>query len=188
MTELFVVRHGQTEDNVQGVLTGQSGDSPLTKSGESQAAGLRKELSSHIFDLVISSPAQRAFNTACLAGFGQDLIVINNNLREKSFGIYEGKKVVEYENAIRNFDYPLLFSYNDHGGESFKELSMRIASFLSELSSIESRRILIFAHECVNRCIIAQCKNIPFSEWLNIPQRNASLERVKVSDGKAGLH
>ncbi len=64
MTNIYIIRHGQNEDNAEGILNGHR-DMPLTEIGENQALQLAEELKSmniHI-DKVYSSPLQRAYRT-----------------------------------------------------------------------------------------------------------------------------
>jgi broad specificity phosphatase PhoE len=60
---LFVVRHGETEANVEGIEAGPL-DYPLTKKGVKQAAFIAKTLSEIKVDAVYSSPVFRAVETA----------------------------------------------------------------------------------------------------------------------------
>ncbi len=64
--KLVLLRHGQTEHNVKGLMTGQL-DIPLTVVGEGQAEEAGRMLSGIVFDKAYSSTLQRAFNTAALA-------------------------------------------------------------------------------------------------------------------------
>src|SRR3954467_15786776 len=65
---LWVVRHGPTEWSSSGRHTGRT-DVPLTPEGEREAAALRDRLVGVDFELVLTSPLQRARRTAELAGF-----------------------------------------------------------------------------------------------------------------------
>ena len=64
---LLVVRHGQTEWSRSGRHTGRT-DVPLTEEGEVQARALRARLAGRRFALALTSPLQRAVETAWLCG------------------------------------------------------------------------------------------------------------------------
>ena len=66
--ELWLVRHGQTEWSATGRHTSVT-EVPLTAEGEQQARRVRDRLAGEHFDLVLTSPRQRARRTAALAGF-----------------------------------------------------------------------------------------------------------------------
>ena len=65
MGELFIARHGQNEDNVNGILNGHR-DLPLTELGRQQARQLAVEIgrAGMAIDVVLASPLSRALETA----------------------------------------------------------------------------------------------------------------------------
>ncbi|MEL4319174.1 histidine phosphatase family protein [Leifsonia sp. YIM 134122] len=85
---LIMARHGETAWSRTGHHTGKT-DLPLTALGEEQARTLGRALDGQHFDLVISSPLQRARDTTRLAGYG-DQMQIDPNLVEWDYGAYEG--------------------------------------------------------------------------------------------------
>ncbi|WP_104167562.1 histidine phosphatase family protein [Arthrobacter sp. SX1312] len=68
LPRLWLLRHGETEWSRDGRYTGLT-DLPLTGYGEEQALAAREHLQGVEFDLVVTSPLQRAVRTAELAGF-----------------------------------------------------------------------------------------------------------------------
>ena len=63
--DLTVVRHGETNDNLARILSGQT-NTPLNQTGDSQATAAGKQLADDSFDLVLSSDLIRAARTATL--------------------------------------------------------------------------------------------------------------------------
>ena len=86
MTELWLVRHGQTAWSRQHRHTGRT-DLLLEPEGEEDARGLAKVLTGTSFDLVLASPLQRAWRTAELAGLHP---VAEPRAVEWDYGDYEG--------------------------------------------------------------------------------------------------
>ena len=83
MSEIWLVRHGQSTWNVEGRLTGWA-DVPLTALGQRQARALWEWLSAERFDRVLASDLQRAVHTARLAyGEPQGMFA---EMRELHFG------------------------------------------------------------------------------------------------------
>lgn len=68
LPKLWLLRHGETEWSRDGRYTGLT-DLPLTPHGEEQARAARENLRGVDFDLVVTSPLQRAVRTAEIAGF-----------------------------------------------------------------------------------------------------------------------
>jgi len=70
--DVWLVRHGETEWARLGRHTGRT-DVPLTELGREQARSVGSRLAGVPFALVLSSPLSRAFETALLAGFGDQV-------------------------------------------------------------------------------------------------------------------
>ena len=87
MSELVLVRHGETEWSRSMRHTGNT-DIPLTAEGEAAARRMAERLAGREFALVLTSPMQRARETARLAGFG-DRAEVDEDLRERDYGDYE---------------------------------------------------------------------------------------------------
>ena len=96
--ELWIVRHGETEWSASGKHTSRT-DIPLTDQGRARAKKLGEYLKSTRFDAVFVSPMQRARETCDIAGFGKQAIV-DDQLKEWDYGIYEGKTTPEIRNEI----------------------------------------------------------------------------------------
>jgi probable phosphoglycerate mutase len=92
VSELIVVRHGETEWSRSGRHTGRT-DVRLTARGEAQARLLGPLLGSRLVAHTLVSPAIRAWRTAQLAGL--DGAATDPNLWEWDYGGYEGRTTAE---------------------------------------------------------------------------------------------
>ena len=138
----FLLRHGQTDYNVQFKLQGSS-DIPLNDRGRKQAEETHILLKNKnlLPTIIISSPLGRAIETGCIVA-GVDLsdylyreikltnkppqVIIDNNLIEMSFGIYENR-VMSKENPkfLEDcFGHPESY-IPPEGGESFDDVLIR---------------------------------------------------------------
>ena len=90
MTELLLVRHGETEDNVRQIMQGQT-HGRLTAHGRQQAEALAQQLSSKKIDVLVSSDLQRAIDTAVIIGAPHHLpLVTTPLLRERALPSSKG--------------------------------------------------------------------------------------------------
>ena len=137
MADLYLVRHGQTELNVQNILQGWH-DSPLTARGREQAlaTGAAFEDRGVAFDHVYSSPLGRARCTAELIVGEDQPVELVDDLREWHLGSLEGTSNREMP-AQPWGDYPVAF-----GGESEGELRERMVAALSRIMARPQ-------HDCV---------------------------------------
>ena len=144
MTKLLIVRHGQSEWNALGRWQGQA-DPPLTDVGENQAKKATKKLG--LFDSIVSSPLQRAKNTASIiseiTGVGPVTSVVG--LIERDAGPWQGLTRIEIEKGWPGF---LDSGHRPEGYESNPDLLLRIFEVLKKISksSKNSDSILIVSH------------------------------------------
>ena len=91
--QVWLVRHGETKWTASAQHTGRT-DLPLTLEGQLRARQIAGFLNGRRFDLVLTSPLQRAMETCRLAGYGEGAIV-DANLSEWDYGDYEGRTTAE---------------------------------------------------------------------------------------------
>ena len=155
MSELWLVRHGETEWSRSGAHTGRT-DIALTEAGKKQARAIGSRLAGREFALVLTSPLERARDTCALAGFGEQAGV-EPNLREWDYGDYEGRTTAD----IR-IGRPEWYLWRDGvpGGESIDDVAAR-AQAVIERAAAAGGDVLLFSHGHLLR-ILAAC-------WLELP-------------------
>lgn len=143
MTELYLVRHGETEWSRSGQHTSVT-DLPLTDAGLEQAATLSGALDPADFGLVLSSPRRRAVDTARLAGFtGDHEPEICQDLVEWAYGDYEG--LTSEDIVERNPDWDL-WRDGCPGGESPTAVVARLTRVVRRVQDSGVDRVIVFGH------------------------------------------
>jgi broad specificity phosphatase PhoE len=140
---LFILRHGQTEWNLQGRMQGQK-NSDLTAKGRDQAAQQARIMAPVLQATpemyCVTSPLTRAFDTAAIALAGQH-ITVDNRIMETSAGSWEGRLRSEViaelpadsgHTADEGAMFELFLSAPD--GESPADLEARCREFLLSLT------------------------------------------------------
>lgn len=144
---LFLIRHGESLNNVKGLYTGQS-NAPLTDNGRVQAKSLQPFLSMFRFDKVYSSDLDRAFETSQLA-LPNHTAEKTELLREFKVGELENKSFLPDEiaklgedvvTAIYNHDFSVV------GGESLEMIRARLKRFFEKLVASEYETVAAFSH------------------------------------------
>jgi broad specificity phosphatase PhoE len=157
LNTIWLVRHGETEWTVAKKHTGRT-DVPLTPRGEAQANGLAAQLGEHSFELVLTSPLQRARRTAELAGFAD--AVVDDALVEFDYGDYEGLTSAEIR-AQRPDWY--LWRDGCPGGESVEDVGCRADGVVERIASLDGD-VLLFGHGHFSRVLGARLLGLPPSE------------------------
>ena len=150
MSEVVLVRHGETEWSRDGRHTGRT-DVPLTELGREEAIRVGLALRPRRFALVLTSPLSRAFETCRLAGFG-DEAQVRDDLVEWDYGAYEGRTT----NEIRE-ERPGWTLWDDGviGGETAEQVGARADRVIAELRATTGDAA-VFAHGHLLRVLTAR--------------------------------
>jgi broad specificity phosphatase PhoE len=167
MGKLIVVRHGETNYNVEGRYTGST-DIELNDKGYEQARILAEKLKDISIDIVISSTLKRAKETARIISNEIKLPVIEmNELVEKCVGIYEGLTREEAKNK-----YPLMWETNSpEGAETLEAVEKRVHKALHTILNnySEDENVLVVTHGYISKVIYKYFSNaseVDFSKYV----------------------
>lgn len=150
MTEIYLIRHGVTENNMQGVFQGLT-DAPLSEMGLKQADCLGERFREIEIDAVYSSPLLRAVQTAQGANKYKRLpIRLCHDIIEINGGELEGKTMEEnrllYPEAIKAMESsPGIFAAP--GGESMKQVYERVGTAMTDIArSHNGQKVMVVSH------------------------------------------
>jgi len=167
--ELVLVRHGETEWSKSGQHTGRT-DIPLTEHGVEQAKRAGRYLADRSFALALSSPLQRARDTAHLIGVGPEP---DEDLYEWDYGAYEGLTTPQIK-VLRHGPWDLWTDgvpAGDTPGENAAEVRVRVERILNRARPVlaEGQDAVFIAHGHVLRALGAA--------WIRLaPQDGAVLK------------
>jgi broad specificity phosphatase PhoE len=191
MTQLLLVRHGQTRANAQRVWQGWT-ESSLSALGVQQAEATARHLAAtgESFDQLYSSPLERARHTAQILGGALALLpVTHKGLKEMGFGKIEGLTFEEFEASYPNVHRRWLqrgdLSFTWPDGESRAGFHRRVWRAAEEiLTRHEGQRILMVAHGGTLRVILARLFPKELGQWWTYGLGNCSLTQIEwTSDG-----
>ncbi len=157
---LYVVRHGQTEWNLQQRYQGHQ-DSPLTDLGRRQAQAVAQRLKDIPLDRIHASPIGRAWITAGLVAEATGLQpTADDRLKECGYGECEGLTLEEIDAKFpgkvewREADK---WTHRLPGAECYDDLRIRAQSFATEhltgVMQSDGPTIGIVAHDAINRSL-----------------------------------
>lgn len=160
-TQLFLIRHGETEWSLSGAHTGRT-DLPLTERGRQRAQAVGRYLNGRSFALVLTSPLQRARETCRLAGFGA-AAQIEENLCEWNYGDYEGRTTADIQNERPGWN---LWRDGVVNGETVAQVGKRAQRVIDRTLPVNGDCAL-FAHGHILRILAAV--------WLQVPPDHGRL-------------
>ena len=150
MTEIWLVRHGQTDGNVNRIIQGQL-DIPLNETGIAQAEAMAEQLADTHFAAIYSSDLSRAMQTASIIARQRELpVVADARLREIRQGVWEGLPFDQVKDKIKPGFSPNpldIITPRAEGAESLAEVLTRMVSAANEYSDLHAgERILFLSH------------------------------------------
>ena len=183
ITKLYLIRHGETEQNKTGVLMGST-DTPLNAHGREQAALLGARINALQVDSIFSSPLSRAVETASLV-FGEEATIItDSSLREFHFGEWEGMHFSEIAKQYPEIWQLWLTDWEEThipGGEAFPAFQHRVINFIGEVVWHHAgRQVAVVSHGGCIRSILAHyfCESVSKGYW-KFKVDNATLAEIE---------
>ncbi len=187
MVVVVFVRHGQSESNVNKVLSHDVNSYPLTEEGRQQSKRTAKELKKLKVTKIFTSPILRAYQTATIIGNELGLIpIIDDRLKERFLGSL---------NNVR-------FDPNDHwklklirgeieakGLEPWDSMKRRMIDFLNSIPESESVVVTVSHYDPI-RAVIGHILDLDDISAYGISLPNASMTVVEYEkeDGKFHIH
>jgi len=187
MLNVYFLRHGETPFNVDGNRYCGRTDAPLTEKGVEQARLVSGQLRGVSLDGVYSSPLQRAYRTARMAGGAREVVKDMRHI-EVDFGKWEGLRREEFVAQD-----PVTWEVWDRDpgparaggtGETGMEVVQRVDDFFNEMIRRHpSGNILVAAHNGVNRLYLAYKLGMPLRNYRRIVQENSAITLFTLDEG-----
>jgi broad specificity phosphatase PhoE len=188
MGELVLIRHGETEWTLSGRHTSYT-DLPLTAHGEEQARSLAPLLASRHISRVITSPMERARQTAKLAGLEQALV--DPDLCEWDYGGYEGVTTRDIHRTRPGWDLwtdGVVSGPQGHPGESPQEVGERADRVLARVDAAftngDGGDVVLVAHAHFLRVLTARRLALPASDGALFQLATGTVSRLGMEHGR----
>ena len=155
---LYVVRHGQTDVNLENKINSIN-DDDLNKTGIEEAKNLKNVFSNINYDLIICSPLTRTKHTAKLLNVINAELIFDKRLIERDAGILTKQSL----DNIDSNDWWNVYPKNDYkDAETVHSVIKRIYSFLDELKiKYINKNIVLVTHGGVSKVIRSYFDGIP---------------------------
>lgn len=158
MTVLYLVRHGETVDNANKIMQGQT-QGKLNDNGREQARQVAQNLACEHFDAIVSSDLKRSVDTAAIIAAPHHLTIETTPLlRERDWGSFTGRYIPELKDEVWPDDI-----------ESLDELKRRATKFIDFIrTSFPDQKVLAVGHGIINKAIQAVYYGKPMNEILKM--------------------
>ncbi|MAO64018.1 MAG: histidine phosphatase family protein [Balneola sp.] len=169
MKQLFIIRHGETDNNKAGIIQGRSLDASINDLGRMQAEAIREAMEPFEIQKIIASGLRRTHETADPLATRRKLKIHKySQLDEIDFGVLEGRsftkikdEVMEVHEKWKGGDVDFAPENGESPRHTFNRANDKVTDIL-ENSSEES--MVFFIHGRLTRILL--------SEWLGYGLRN----------------
>ena len=175
MSRLHLIRHGQTNWNVERRIQGQT-DSQLTDEGRQQAQTIAEEIKSIPFTAAYASSSVRARDTANIILQHHHLplpLALRDDMREINLGQWEGHLYADIagqdKQHMHNFRHqPAEFSLP--GAETFIDVQKRALAVVNFVKNNHTNQdVLLVSHGIWIKCILIHFAKRPISDFWELP-------------------
>ncbi len=194
---IYYCRHGETDNNKNGLMNGGDDDIPLNDEGKDQAFRAVEEFkqSGIEFDVIIYSPLSRAKETASIIWNGlwrKAEFVVDERLLEQKWGKFkwlhrdEAYKMVDAKDWVDFRRKTKSKEYN--GAEDVTEFNARVTTAYKDIQrAYEGKNILIVGHNGTFRPIIRDMYDLSMDEAFNIIEGVPNAKIIKLPGKKTNL-
>ncbi len=187
MSQIILVRHGETAWNVGEVFRGQI-DVELNEMGFKQAELLAAHLSNMKIDAIYSSPLQRALKTAEAVAIRKKLEVnISPGLIDLNFGVWQGLPHQEAKDKYKEL-YAEWVAHPERvripEGESLDDVRARAMAVVAEAIGKYNNTVVLVSHRVVNKVLVCALLGLDNSRFWNIRQDTCALTSFACEDGR----
>jgi probable phosphoglycerate mutase len=180
MTEIYLIRHGETEWNAQGRFQGKL-DSPLTDTGVRQAEAIGRRLAGLglSFDAFVTSPLGRTRQTAAIIAECVHLPAAQSDdrLAEVSLGSWDGLTHIDIDAqwpGLLDGSTPFDWFFRSPDGESYDAAFQRARGWLRERRGVT----VAVSHGLVGRIIRGAYSGLSRTEALSLPVPQDTIWRL----------
>jgi len=187
MTDLYLIRHGQTKWNLEKRIQGNM-DSPLTELGQKQARWLYEAYRDCQIDVIYTSTLDRAFETAKILRGDREIEIIRlDELKEIHFGEWEGLEFMQLKEKNPEAFDAFRFTpetFRAQGGETFTEAKARVVGAVEKiLEKNKGRKVAMVIHGAILKLLMGYYMDLGINQvWEEPVIRPTSVSHIRFDD------
>ena len=154
MTTLYLVRHGETVDNANQIMQGQT-QGKLNENGIQQARELSEQWKDKAIDIILASDLKRSIDTARIIAEPHRLEVLTTPLlRERDWGSFTGRFIPDLKGEVWPDDIATLENLLSRAGEFIAYVKQ----------TFPGKKVLAVGHGIINKAIQSYYYQKPMNE------------------------
>ena len=190
MTEIILVRHGETAWNVAEVFRGRT-DIELNQTGVKQAELLAAYLSKIKVAAIYSSPLKRALKTAeIIADYHKTKVNLAPGLIDFNYGKWQGLSHQEVKDQYKEL-YQEWVNHPDRvkmpSGENLEDVRERAMDIVTGIITRDTGTVILVSHRVVNKVLICALLGLDNSHFWNIKQDTCGITIFSYEDRRFTL-
>lgn len=185
MTKLILLRHGETNKNLDNTLHSIDDDAELNETGILQIEEVAQELKDYLPDIVYSSREKRSLESARILTQALGIPMLElDNIHERNWGKFTGQPWSEVEKILNPMNLDERYNYLPPGGESWKEFEERLTHAVKEVViENQDKVVLIVTHGGAIRALMPYLLGKPKEESFKYDPKNASFVVFEYENG-----
>lgn len=154
MTTLYLVRHGETVDNANQIMQGQT-QGELNENGVQQARAFSEQWKNKEIDIILASDLKRSIDTARIIAEPHQLEVLTTPLlRERDWGSFTGRFIPDLKGEVWPDDI-----------ETLENLLSRAGEFIAYVKqTFPGKKVMAVGHGIINKAIQSYYYQKPMNE------------------------
>ncbi len=186
--KIYLIRHGETNYNIEHRYQGMWGESRLTENGKAQAVAAKALVSDIPFDRIYSSASVRTRETTAILFPEREDILFSDDMREIDVGSVTNLLVAECRAKMpEEFNtVDATHGYDVFGGESKDDVVARAKSVIERVIANGGEKVAIVSHGAFIRYLLSAALGAPTSAFTICDNCGVSL--ITVKDGERMLN
>jgi broad specificity phosphatase PhoE len=177
MAKIILVRHGETDKNINNSLHASNDPEALNSTGIKQITVTANKLATLSPYKIYSSKERRALESSKIIS---DIIKIPveeiNGMQERNWGVFTGKPWGEVKKVLDPMSLDERFNYVPQDGESWKTFETRLIEAIKKIfEESPNKTVVVVTHGGAIRALMPFLLNVPKEESFKYDPNNASL-------------
>ena len=188
--KIYLVRHGQTDYNIKGIVQGSSIDSELNATGNRQADAFFNAYKDVNFDRIVTSKLKRTHQSVqkfILKGIPWDE---HAGFNEISWGVFDGQKIHDdhpYWTVLKQWNRGEVDLKIERGESPVNVADRQKEAWKQIIDSDKDETILLCMHGRAMRILLTHLSNRPLDEMDNFGHENLGLYILESENGKVSV-